>query len=111
MHGLTKPEQALREGREKIDSISCTIVELISMGARANNPLIRGLLRMRTESAVSIGDAKKALGINTIDTSREAEVMRRAMAKACEVGANRKRVELLMHIAIRSARRAQNRIG
>lgn len=104
---LRDPKQVLGEGRKRIDSINETMVELMRMGAKANSPVIREMLRARTDIAVSIGRAKKELGLTLVDTEREAQIIGKALHKARSMGVNVKRTKLLMEVAIKSARRAQ----
>ncbi len=65
------------------------------------------LIRRRQETALRIGEAKSSAGRATRDYAQEAEVLRRAMDKADEVGLDRKIAKSLMLLLIRSSLSAQ----
>ncbi len=104
---VRNPRIVLDEGRKRIDSLNETMIELLRMGARANSPVIREMLKIRTDVAATLGQAKRELGLPLIDEEREAQVVNGAVRKAAAIGVNEKRARLLMVIAIKSARKAQ----
>jgi chorismate mutase len=104
---IRNPRIVLDEGRKMIDSLNETMIELLRMGALANSPVMREMLKIRTGIAATLGQAKRELGLPLVDEEREACVVNVAVRKAAEIGVNEKRARLLMGIAIRSARKAQ----
>ncbi len=83
-----------------------TLDELRSDLGRIDNELL-ALIKKRQETALRIGDAKRSVGRATRDYAQEANVIRRAMDKADEVGLDRKIANSLMLLLIRSSLSAQ----
>lgn len=85
-------DKTLEELRDELGSID---TELLS------------LIKRRQETALKIGEAKRSVGRATRDYAQEANVIRRAMNKADEVGLDRKVAKALMLLLIRTSLAAQ----
>lgn len=86
------PQARLQELREQIQHIDRTLIELIAD---------------RVRLAREVGDAKRALGVPTLDPAREAMVVRRAGELARELGVGDEDVRYIFWHLIGLSRRAQ----
>lgn len=86
------PNKPLEELRDELGAIDKQLLALI---------------KRRQETALRIGEAKRSDGRATRDYAQEANVLRRAMNKADEVGLDRKIAKSLMLLLIRSSLSAQ----
>ena len=82
----------LRELRERIEQIDRTLI---------------GLIAERVGLAREVGDAKRELGVPTLDPAREAQVVRRAGELAREAGVGDEDVRYIFWHLIGLSRRAQ----
>ncbi|HKP77229.1 MAG TPA: chorismate mutase [Longimicrobiaceae bacterium] len=89
---IAAPQARLQELRERIQEIDHTLI---------------GLIAERVGLAREIGDAKRELGLPTLDPAREAVVVRRAGELAREMGVGDEDVRYIFWHLIGLSRRAQ----
>jgi len=86
------PQARLQELRERIQEIDRTLI---------------GMIAERVRLAREVGDAKRELGIPTLDPAREAAVVRHAGELAREMGVGDEDVRYIFWHLIGLSRRAQ----
>lgn len=90
--GRAEAESALATARSAIEEIDRALI---------------ALLARRVLAARQVGDAKRVLGLPTLDPAREAEVVRRAGLLAREAGIDDEDVRYVFWQVIGMSRRAQ----